>query len=387
MDNFEQVLAKSLQKAKQEDYSSYDVSNLMQTKYYALISKLPKSLIKDVLLKPYNILIKRSPGLIRKVANYKKYKYPQGIAMVIRAHIQLLNSSNSIGDLNEVEELANWLLKNRSPYSEHYGWGQPFLWYSRKPFPPNIPRATVSSQVAWAFLDIYEYTKEQKYLDIAEDVCKLFMNDFNYEPNQDGNFCLSYTSIDNYHIHNASMLAASLICRVAKITESEELFSFGKKLVDFTLSYQNEDGSFYYWAPPNKLNFMIDNYHTGFVLESLYTISKDCYSNKYRKAYERGRDYYYKELFDGPVPKLSTKNKYPIDIQSCAQSIITFSQDKNDEKFNLKAKEVANYTIDEFFLRDKNHFAYRLYKNGKKDTSYYFRWGDAWMVRALANII
>lgn len=387
MNKFKSILLKSLHKAKEDDYESYDISNLMQTKYYALTSKLSHGLMKKALQKPYKILMKKSPSLIRKVAAFEKHKYPQAFAMLIRANVQLLSSSNLIEDLDEVKKMAQWLLKNRSPYSEHYGWGQPFLWYSQKPFPANTPRATVSSQVAWAFLDLFEYTKNEDYLNVAEDVCRLFVNDFNYRTNENGHFCLSYTIIDNYHIHNANMLAASVIFRVANLTNSDELLSFGKKLVDFTLSYQNEDGSFYYWAPPNKLNYMIDNYHTGFVLESLFTICEDYDSDRYQKAYELGMDFYYRELFDGPVPKLSTKNKYPIDIQSCAQSIITFSQNDTEERFGRKAKEIADYTANKLFLNDKNHFAYRLYKNGKIDKSYYFRWGDAWMIRALSNII
>lgn len=387
MNKFEEALRKSVQKAKEENYASYDISNLMQTKYYEITSRLPQGFLRKAMHTPYRMLMKRKPNLIRKVASFKKHKYPQGFAMVIRAYIHLLKNSQPVAKLEEVEKLAGWLIDNRSPYSEHYGWGQPFLWYSRKPFPANIPRATVSSQVAWAFLDLYDYTNNEKYLEIATDVCYLFKNEFNYTPDEKGNFCLSYTTIDNYHIHNASMLAASVIIRVAKITDSDDLTDFGKKLVDFTLSHQNDDGSFYYWAPPDKQNYMIDNYHTGFVLESLHSIYNDLESSSYRNAYELGMDFYLDNLFDGPIPKLSIKNKYPIDIQSCAQSIITFSPMDLDKKFKFKAEEIANYCIDHFFLEDKNHFAYRLYKNGQIDDSYYFRWGDAWMIRALSYLL
>ncbi len=78
------------------------------------------------------------------------------------------------------------------------------------------------------------------------------------------------------------MLAASVISRVYKITCDEELADFVRKLVDFTVGYQRGDGAFYYWAPPHKFDKKImdriDNYHTGFVLESLRTIKDDLLS-------------------------------------------------------------------------------------------------------------
>lgn len=387
MNRIESTLLKSIQKAREEDYSSYDISDLMLTKYYGWSSRLPKGALRKVIQTPYRILMKRNPQFLRSLVNVHRKKYPQGFAMTIRGYIQLLKKEYDLVEFNEVTEIAKWLIENRSSHSKHYGWGQPFLWYSRKPFPPNTPRATVSSQVAWAFLDLFEYTKDEQYLDIAKDVCYLFKNEFNYTRDGNGNFCLSYTTIDNYHIHNASMLAASVISRVARITNSEELFDFGKRLVDFTLSHQNEDGSFYYWAPPDKLNFMIDNYHTGFVLESLQTIFNDFDSSEYERAYNLGMEFYLETLFDGAVPMLSTKKKYPIDIQSCAQSIITFSSGDLEEKYRKKADQIAAYCIDNFFLENDNYFAYRIFENGKMDKSYYYRWGDAWMIKALSYLL
>lgn len=385
-ERYSEIIEICLKHAQERDYKSDDVSDLLKTRYYSFGNSLPSSLLQKIVLKPYFDLIRHKPDLIRRFVKEKGFVYPQGQAMVIRALVALAKNGSPLGDISEAERIASWLIENSSPLTEHFGWGQPFLWYSRKPFPAHTPRATVSSQVAWAMLDLHEYTNNEKYLDVVKSVWNLFRDDFNYTPDKKGNFCLSYTTIDNYHIHNSSMLAASVLMRLFKITGDEEIGNFAKKLINFTVSHQNEDGSFYYWAPPDKLNYKIDNYHTGFVLESFRTIIDDFDNNSYKNAYETGIEYYFDNLFDGATPKFTNKETFPIDIQSCAQSMMTFWMDGRNGKYADKAYEIADYAIERFFVKEKNHFGYRIFKDGKRDDSYYFRWGDAWMIRALAYL-
>lgn len=373
--------------AQGNNYRSNDVSDLLRTSYYRFTKKLKSKKLQSLMQLPYNKVISKHPELVRSIIRNKGFIYPQGQAMVMRALVELAKKNHVLGDIEEAKLIAQWLIDNRSPLSKHFGWGQPFMWYSRIPFPPRIPRATVSSQVAWAMIDLYEYTGDKKYLRIAEDVCYLFIEEFNYTADSDGDFCLSYTTLDNYHVHNASMLAASVMMRVYKHTKIEKIGSFAERLSMFTKKHQNEDGSFYYWAPPDEMIYKIDNYHTGFVLESFFTIKNDCDHNDYDDTYESGMNYYYSNLFEGPIPKMTNKDTYPIDIQSCAQSIITFNQNRHNDIHQKKSIEITEYTIDNFFLDKKSHFAYRTYSDGRQDQNYYFRWGDAWMIRALSHLV
>jgi rhamnogalacturonyl hydrolase YesR len=337
---------------------------------------------------PYAILLNKKPNWIRALNDEKAKKYPQGIAMVIRGLVTLYQKSHALGDLNEAVKLGYWLIENKSPISKHAGWGQPFDWQSRSlVFPKNLPRATVTSQVMHALLDLYDVTQNQEFLETAIDAAHLFKNEFNYTSNSIGNHCISYTTLDQYHIHNASMLAAGAIVRAMSFQKDDELFNFAMKAAKFTASHQNKDGSFYYWAPPDKLNYMIDNFHTGFVLEGFWNVIKYGGTQEFNKVYEDGMKYYYKELFTDNIPKFTKHNTYPIDIQSCAQSIISFSLDTDNKQFLELAHEVAQFTNEKMFLKKKSHFAYKLFENGRLDESYYIRWGDAWMIRALALII
>jgi hypothetical protein len=381
----ERVLDETIEKAKKCKFRSNDISDLKRIKLLLWATKIPIRLIRGFFTRPLNYLVKYKPNLIRPFISKKGFIYPQGQAMFIRGQVSLLKKNHSLGDLALCEEIAHWLIENRNKEYNNYCWGQPFLWFSRKPFPPNLPRATVTSQVAWAFLDLYEITEKQEYLNNAISSCNFFIEDLNYTNDAMGNYCFSYTTIDNYHVHNASLLAASVLSRVGRITANDKFNQAALKAVNFSIHHQNEDGSWYYWAPPDKLVYKIDNYHTGFNLEALHTIWEDTKDDKILAAYSLGLSYYLDNLFEGSIPKITNKKTYPIDIQSCAQSIVTFSLAGSiDVVYYEKAKEIIEYSIENFYIKSSGNFGFRKYQNGYLDKSYYFRWGDSWMIKALS---
>ncbi len=152
---------------------------------------------------------------------------------------------------------------------------------------------------------------------------------------------------------------------------------------------QNEDGSWYYFLFDDKRPSKIDNYHTGYILESLALQKKYLgQSFKYDKEFKMGIKYYTEYLFeDLEIPKLTAEKKFPIDIQSCAQSIITFANlGLVFGEYNRIAKNILVYTLSHFY--DKNgFFYYRIYKNGRIDKTPYIRWGDSWMFLALTTML
>lgn len=388
MKRLNKILTSIIDKAIASNFKSDDISDLLRFLPLQVAKKIPISKIRGLFLKLISYLIKYKPSLVRLFIRKTGYVYPQGQALFIRGQVNLLKSNSTLGNLELCETIASWLIENRNKDFDNNCWGQPFLWYSRKPFPPNLPRATVTSQVSWAFLDLYTLTGDEKYLEVAKSACKFFIENLNYTKDKNGNYCFSYTTIDNYHIHNASLLAASVLMRVGTLCKIDEFIEAAHAATRFSISHQNQDGSWYYWAPPDKLLYKIDNYHTGFNLEALHTIYIDSKAPEYLQSYKLGLAYYYANLFKGGMPKITNKNTFPIDIQGCAQSIITFALAKDIAiEYGDKAQEILEYTLDNFYLAEKEHFAYRIYENGFLDTSYYFRWGDAWMIRAMSLMI
>ena len=382
---FLKIILEIFNTAKNKEFRSFDISDLKKNPMDNFLYKHKMFGLDRYIRYLYTIFSSKFPNFARSLIKDKYYKYPQAQAMLIMSIVSLHKKKIHSIDLKNAIKEAEWLIENKSKYFKHHGWGQPFDWFCnyKKLFPKNTPRATVSSQVGMAFLDLYEVTNNKKYLDEAVDICYLFIKEFNHKEDSNGNLCLSYTPLDNTEIHNANILAAALIMRVFSYTKIEFFFKFSKKCADFTKNYQEINGSFKYST--NK-NSKIDNYHTGFVLEGYYLLAKYSGIKEYYEVFKKGLDYYALNLFEGSVPCFTNEKKYPVDIQSCAQSILTFNLDKSNIESKSKSLEIASYTIKNLYLSQKRHFAYQKYER-EQDESYYFRWGDAWMLRALAAVL
>ncbi|HAF31118.1 MAG TPA: hypothetical protein DCG75_18935 [Bacteroidales bacterium] len=369
---------------------SYDVSDIKaQAIYIWIINFSQKSKFTKILTAPAILLAENYTNFLRKVFIIKKKIYPQGQAVLARAYLAHYKLSKNKDSLDKALKALDWLKQNPSIGYNKYCWGQPYNWYSRKLIPANIPRATVTSQVANAFLDAYEVIKEEEYLEIAIEACNFFIENLKWQEDEDGFICFSYTSVDNYNIHNASMLAAAVLIRTWFYSKIGKFKEFGIKAMNFTIKHQNEDGSWFYWAPPDKIIGKIDNYHTGFVLESLEVIKKYTVGGfDLDHTINKGLEFYLKNLFvDNSIPKMTNKSIYPIDIQSCAQAIITLGEMKSGNPVLEKiANEIAKWTI-ENMIDEKGFFYFRIYKNGRIDKTPYIRWSESWMLRALTFLL
>lgn len=365
---------------------TYDLLDIKNLNFYHKILKFSQvSKITKILTAPLILIAERQAPVLRKIFKIQKADYAQGQALLARAYLKYYQVKTDENYLNKAIVKLNWLIANRSDKTQYYGWGQPYNWYARETIVAHTPRATVSTQVAHAFLDAYEITQNKSYLDIAISTCELFLNEFNWDEDADKDICFSYTTQDYYHIHNANMLVSATLIRTWHFTKINRFKDFGLRAMKFTLKHQNQDGSWYYWSLPDKIIGKIDNYHTGFVLEALEL------NRRYLKgefvafdAFEKGIEYFIANLFTKDfLPKLTNKSLYPIDIQSCAQSILTFTElSEYKSEYLAYAKKIANWT--NTHMRDSTGFYYyRMFKNGKIDKTPYIRWSEAWMLRAL----
>lgn len=368
---------------------SYDLLDIKtQPIYLKIINLSQKSKLLKIATAPFIILAEKNPNLLRKFFKIKKKTYPQAQAIMARAYLAYYSATKDKNSLNKALSLLKYLEINTAEKNK-FCWGQPYNWYSRKVIPAHTPRATVSTQVANSFLDAYEITKDENFLAIAIKSCNYFIDYFNRDEDKDGYICFSYTTIDNYHIHNANMLVASTLIRTWYHSGIKKFKKYGIMAMKFTISHQNIDGSWYYWAPPDKITGRIDNYHTGFILESFEVIRKYLKNEfNYDDVLDKGINYYQKNLFENSlIPKMTNKSTFPIDIQSCAQAIITFSELKNKRPdLGKVALKIAEWTIENMYDK-KGYFYYRIYKNGKIDKTPYLRWAESWMLRALTFLI
>lgn len=264
-------------------------------------------------------------------------------------------------------------------------WGYSFDWQSQAFFLPKYtPTVVATSFVANAFLDAHRAFKEKQFLKIARSSCDFICCDLN-RTHGEKSFCFSYSPLDRTTIHNANILGAHLLARTASFTGEDELKKTAQESIRFVIDHQNSDGSWYYGIHPHHR--WIDNFHTGFVLECLFDYIDFSSELELKPNLTRGLKFYLDNFFlaDG-TPKYYHNRIYPIDIHSCAQSIITLVKlapvgGRNQEL----TEKVAHWTLAS--MQDSQGYFYFQKRGFYTNKIAYMRWSQAWMLKALVTML
>jgi rhamnogalacturonyl hydrolase YesR len=261
-------------------------------------------------------------------------------------------------------------------------WGYNFDWQARAFFQPkNTPTIIASTFVANALLDAYEIKKDNQLLDTARSTCDFILKDLNRTYDDTGNFAFSYSPLDKTVVFNASLLGSRLLARVYSYTNEKILFEDAKKSVSFCCNYQKEDGSWSYGTLP--FHYWIDNFHTGYNLESISDYMKFTGDKTYETHLNKGFDYYINNFFtDEGIPKYYNTSIYPIDIHAPAQLIITICRLGKFNEYRKTIDKVLLWSIKNM-QSDEGYFYYQINKYFSSKIPY-MRWAQAWMFYALS---
>ena len=178
-------------------------------------------------------------------------------------------------------------------------WGFNFDWQDLARYAPkNTPTIVITSFVGNSLLDSLLFTREEELLDIAEDSCRFITNNLHIEENENG-ICFSYTPIDKNMVHNANLLGAALLARISKYRTSSNYRSLSKRAMEFSLHYQEKNGSWAYSMSNNGKKRMQIDFHQGFVLDSILAIVSNLGLNveDYRDSMINGLNYYWNQQF------------------------------------------------------------------------------------------
>lgn len=328
---------------------------------------------------------KHLPVNLRPLVGIQQEWNPKGLGLFASA---LLSLSQSTG-VDQYRAQAMTLLDHlRRLSSKGYTgacWGYPFDWQSRALFAPRgTPTVVATAFVAHAFLDAYTLTKEQRDADVARSACEFIMQDL-HQTREQGTVCFSYTPFDHLQVHNANLLGAGLLARVARLTGEERLTTLASQAVAFTTRHQLENGAWYYGTASHHR--WIDHFHTGFNLETLLDYADHTGRTDLAPSLLAGLAFYTSRLFaQDRVPKYYHDRVYPVDIHSCAQAIIIFTRFNKVEPGLLnRAVAVARWTLDH--MRDREGFFYFQRRRFWTNRLSYMRWSQAWMMRALSHLL
>jgi rhamnogalacturonyl hydrolase YesR len=280
-------------------------------------------------------------------------------------------------------ECLDWLAANKAPGHPGYSWGNHFDFITRSGLNPvGSPIIVWTSLIGQAFLEAYEQTGEDRHLNVARGICSWILT-LPREQTSTGT-CLSYVPFRQSSIHNSNMLGASMLASTWKYTREPELLEVAREAMRYSCSRQREDGSWWYGEEPKY--HWIDNFHTGYNLDSLRRYLDSTGEDRFCAHLQRGLRYFKNVFFESDGrPRYYHTKTYPIDIQCASQAIDTLASCSDDDPTCLKTSvSVANWTIDN--MQDRTgYFYYRKYPMLTAKTPY-IHWGQATMFKALANL-
>ncbi|RUT77885.1 delta-aminolevulinic acid dehydratase [Ancylomarina longa] len=328
---------------------------------------------------------KRSTMNFRGLTGVDKAYNPKGLGLFLSGYCKLYQLDRTQEVRSRIHFLSNKLLDLQSQNWSGACWGYNFDWQARAFFQPKgTPSVVVSSFVGNAMLDAYEILGRQELLDTAISVKNFILKDLNRTYDGNGDFCFSYSPLDNTTVYNASLLGSRMLARIYHYTKEEELLETARQSVQFCCNQQQNNGAWAYGSL--AYHQWIDNFHTGFNLEALADYQKYTGDTSFAKQIELGLGYYLKTFFtEQGVPNYYSHSKYPIDIHCPAQLPITLSKTGTFGANQKLVTNVLNWTIQS--LQDPQGYFY--YQAGKRSITKipYIRWAQAWMFLALSTYL
>jgi rhamnogalacturonyl hydrolase YesR len=326
--------------------------------------------------------VRQTPVNIRPIIGIRPLESTKGRGFMAWGYLKQYKRKKQEIYLKKTEDCLEWLVSNKAPGHDKPCWGNNFDFTSRAgKLPKHEPIIVWTSLIGQTFLDVYEETSKKKYLTIAEDICKWIL-DLPRERTDKGT-CISYVKFTQSSIHNSNMLGAAMLARTASIVNDRNMTKVAKEAIEYSCSRQRGDGSWYY-GEGNQTHW-IDNFHTGYNLDSLFIYIKYSKDEEYKKNLLNGINYYTNNFFksDG-MPKYYNNRTFPIDIQCASQAIDTLTLLSDvDEKMKMMAEKTIEWTIHNMFDK-KGYFYFRKLPMITNKTPM-LHWGQATMYKALTH--
>ena len=282
-------------------------------------------------------------------------------------------------------EQLDWLDKHKSPKYQDHSWANHFAFASRGGrYEADESIIVWTALIGFVYLEAYDMFAEKKHLEIIKSIERWILA----LPREktDSGTCISYFMPEQSCIHNSNMLGAAFLAHAAKFTMTKESLPTARKAMVYSCSRILPDGSWWYADLPK--HYWIDNFHTGYNLDSLkhyIEFSKDI---EYEPLLKKGIGFLIKNFFENNgMPKYYNNNTYPVDSQCAAQAIETLANfaDIDPEALPMACK-VADWWIKN--MQDKDgHFYFRLYKSGIKDKTPMLHWANATTYKGLTMLL
>jgi hypothetical protein len=329
-------------------------------------------------------VVRQSPFNLRPLLGIRPLESTKGRGYMAWGYLALFELTGKSEYKEKAVACLEWLIRNKSPLYTEYSWANHFDFVGRSGgYSKHESIIVWTALIGQAFLDGYEILGEERYLEIAKSICTWILK-LPREQTKTGT-CLSYLAKTVQSIHNSNMLGAAMLARTAKHTQQQELFRVARAAMEYSCSRQLPDGGWYYGENSNQ--HWIDNFHTGYNLDSLKCYIESSGDESLKPQLDRGFRFFKTKFFAASGrPGYYHNRPYPIDIQCAAQAIETFANlaDLYHDALPMALK-VARWTI-EHMQHSTGYFYYRQYPLMVARTPM-LHWGQATMFRGLALLL
>ncbi len=389
-DSIEQAFNELFQWCRRREFSGYDPFDGLNSR---LFQSTPLKHSRTARLIQTQA-VKRFPLNLRQLLRVKPQQNAKGLALFALASLSNFRRLKTAQAESETRQLLDNLLGLRIEGYNGVAWGYNFDWQNRNFFAPKgTPMLVPTAFVARAFFEAYKTFNDDDYLPIAQSACDFILLDLarSSEPDdREGEFCFSYSPLDETKVFNASLFAAETLICVGAASENldfkKQAESAALSATNYVLKRQRADGSWAYGSGDSQ--FWVDNFHTAYVLMSLSRIMK-CSEGAIdlQPALQRGYRFWRESFFlaDG-WPKYYHDALYPADAHSAATAIVALVELQHlDSEAIALAERIAEWTLRN--LRDSRGFFYYQRRRYYTVRTPFMRWTQAWMLYALARLL
>jgi hypothetical protein len=310
------------------------------------------------------------------------------MGLLAEGYACLYEQSGREDHLRQASAAAEWLVENRDARLQGYMWGLPIPFRSRVFFPAGTCYTIVTVVCGEAFWRLFQATGKEEYLEACRRVCEGLLRNLHVDIPRPGSVCFSYSPLDCFHVHNVNLWAAAFLVKVAMRFKNEEYLEWGLRAAQYALDDQREDGSLTYWGSDQDANGALDHFHTGFEIRAFHSLAVLTGEARFRRAAERFFDYY-KLHFFGPdgMPFRNPDSEELVDVHGCAEAMICSAQLAADMPGAWELLQRATRWTMMNMQAPEGYFIYRIETRKGRQTRLeipFIRWGQAWMLRALA---
>lgn len=374
------VTLKLLEYCRANEWAGYDPYDALNSELLKALRFLDFKLARLALTQ----LLKRSPINVRGLMLVPKKQNPKALGLFLASMVKL-EDTGVVRPEGLVEQLIERLRLTRSEGTAYWCWGYSFPWQMRtKLVPMGAPNLVCTTFVAEALLDAYESRNDARCLEMAISAAEYIVNELFWTERESASFSYPLPTL-RVPVHNANFLASAFLCRVYKQTGDKRFLAPALKVARYSAAKQSPDGSWLYGEASTQ-NW-IDNFHTGYNLGGLRSISRSLATSEFDDVIRKGFDFYLAHFFreDG-APRYFHNKTYPIDVHCVAQSIITLSVFRDlSPNIDDQLRAVLDWAVRNMW-DDRGFFYYRVLRTTKVRISY-MRWSQAWMLTALATAL